>query len=106
MNRFLLPLSSRLHFADQQIGHDADVIREHAPEYLRVKVRPTFPIATENIEASFKIRYDGFDAASPFLEPRLNVHAAGQVPERPDDLVEYNVDDPFVLRQPLVLQGR
>jgi len=32
MNGFMYPLSSRLHFADQQFGHDADVMREHAPD--------------------------------------------------------------------------
>lgn len=89
MNRFLFNLSSQLHFTDQQIGHDADIIRYHTPIHLCVKVRTTLPIATENIKASFKIRNDGFDAASPSLEPRLHMHAAGQIPKRSNDLVEH-----------------
>ena len=93
MTRVSFFLARRLHSADQHAGHDADVVREHAPVNLCVEVRPRLPFAPENIKASLKVRYDGFDPASPFLEPRLYVHAAGHVLERTDDLVEHEVDE-------------
>ena len=99
MNSFSLTLSGRLHSAKQQTRHNADVVRDHAPEYLRVEVRPRLPFATKHSEPSFEIRYDGLDPAPPFLEPRLHALAADQIPERSDDLVEYDIDDSFVPRQ-------
>ena len=95
-------LSRRLHSVDQHTGYDADVVRKHAPENLCVEVSPRLPFASKNIKSSLKVRYDGFDPASPFFESGFYVHTASHVLERSDDLIEHDIDDAAVLRQPLV----
>lgn len=99
-------LSGRLSPVYQQAGHDSYVIRDYAPINLRVEVWPRLPFTPKHVEPSFEIRYDGLDPAAPFFEPSLHALAAGQIPERSDDLVEDDVDDTFFLCQLLIREGR
>jgi hypothetical protein len=76
MNRVSFFLLRCLHAVNQQIGHDAYVIREHTPVDLRVEVGLRLPFAPEDVKASLQVWYDGFDAASLLLPRHWCVHTA------------------------------
>src|SRR4030067_3597404 len=89
-----------------ETGHDSNVISNHTPKNLRIKMVPTFPLTSKQIKTSLKIRYDSLHSASPFLQSCLHMNTCHYVLQGSYDLVKNNINNPILLRLFLILQRR